>query len=76
MNYIYPNPASDLINIEASTPIKKLEIVTISGQPVKVQLLSNVTRFNINIADLPQGMYYQRLTSTQHNQIVKPIIKQ
>jgi len=76
MNYIYPNPASDLINIEASTRIKMLEIVTISGQLVKVQLLNNVTHFNINIADLPQGRYYLRLTSTQHNQIVKPIIKQ
>jgi len=76
LTYIYPNPTNEQVNIITSTPLVKVDIINITGQLIKTKILDNVTHFNLDIADLPQGMYYLRLTSTQHNQIVKAIIKQ
>lgn len=51
---IYPNPASEMLNIVSEVNISKIEIRNIIGQTVKSSSNSN----NINISQLDSGLYF------------------
>ncbi len=68
---IYPNPASDMINIQTNSNISNVAIYNISGKKV---LQAN--RTDINISRLSQGMYILKITSDNGAQITKRFIKQ
>ncbi len=57
---IYPNPASDVINIEGINP-SAVQIVNIYGQTMKSMINANT----VSIKDIPQGIYY--ITVFDHN---------
>jgi len=62
---IYPNPASDFINIEGAIDIKKIEILDLDGRTHLVNQISsdilNLTK--VSIATLPAGIYIIKITS-------------
>ncbi len=75
---IYPNPAKDILNINASNSneFTKVAIYDISGTLVKTHSFSgNITNSTINISDLRQGIYFVRI-SRQNNAQVYKLIKQ
>ncbi len=54
---VFPNPASDVLNINTEQAIESVQIISLSGQVVRtVQGDSN--HEEINVADLQAGMYY------------------
>jgi PKD repeat protein len=53
---LYPVPAKDKLLIYCNDNIQSVEIINISGQVVK-KLGSNTKQIEINIADLPDGLY-------------------
>lgn len=59
---IYPNPASDNISLKFTNPPYKetLEIYNTIGNLVK-SIKINSSTMNINISDLPEGVYFIRL---------------
>lgn len=72
--YIYPNPASSVLNISSAEVIRKIEIYTMSG----ALLISKIpTAFNaeLNIESLSPGIYltniYQDNSSTSRKIVVK-----
>ncbi|MDP1800899.1 MAG: T9SS type A sorting domain-containing protein [Bacteroidota bacterium] len=72
---IYPNPASDKLNILFTSGAKefiKAQIVNSIGQVVKEIDLNNKTQ--INIEDLPNGVYLLNLKSTNSTSISKRFI--
>ena len=53
---VYPNPASDLVNIQSEYEMKSVKIFNQSGQVLKVQQLNSKNQ-QINITDIPAGLY-------------------
>lgn len=58
---IHPNPATNIINIQTTSTIEKIEIINLSGTIVQSE--NNVTR--IDIGKLQPGMYILKATSSK-----------
>lgn len=55
----YPNPVVDILNIKTPKEIERIEAFTLSGQ--KIMEVSTVLKNQINMQDLPKGIYIIRL---------------
>jgi uncharacterized delta-60 repeat protein len=67
---IYPNPASDLINLAINNntddPVKKIVIINSSGQIITViEITAETSSESINIAGHPAGVYLVRVISNE-----------
>lgn len=66
---IYPNPASDIVNIamgKAYESIKEIAIIDVSGRIVVRNAVTNATEV-INISSLASATYYVRLIGTDNS---------
>jgi hypothetical protein len=70
---LYPNPANDKLFISCKEKLQSVEIMNIAGVVVKIQKC-NASKAEINISDLPSGMYFIRL-QTKNKLITNKIIK-
>jgi len=68
---LYPNPATDIVNIKTNQTIKNVTVFNINGQKV----LDIANQSQINISNLPTGMYFLNIITNQSNQTIK-ILKQ
>ncbi|MGJ8591148.1 MAG: T9SS type A sorting domain-containing protein [Aquaticitalea sp.] len=70
---IFPNPATNVINIElpSNVEISEATIYSLTGQ--KLLEFSNTNK--IDISNLSSGMYLLRMKDTENNSITKQIIK-
>lgn len=61
---VYPNPASDRLNIQTSADIRnfKAELYNINGQRIIVKDFSNTNTAEFDISYLPEGIYLLRLS--------------
>ena len=66
---LYPNPASDILNIEFNEAIKSVEIYSLQGQKV---LETNQTE--INISNLASGMYIVKVQDLNGSFATKKLI--
>lgn len=62
---VFPNPASDYVNIQFDTPTDgeiSLFLLNNQGKPIKTgKIESGTLEKQINMQDLPSGIYYLRL---------------
>lgn len=68
---VYPNPATDVININTTDNVQSVEIFNMQGQLVKVET-GEVT--SVSVKDLANGVYTLRLTTdngTSMHKIIK-----
>lgn len=74
---IYPNPANDFINISIPNELQSasIELLSINGQLLRSQKLTQSTNNEIAIADLPPGLYLAKVNFNQTSKVFK-IIKQ
>lgn len=56
---IYPNPAKDVINLNAQAPIEKVEVFNLLGQQVLTTHI-NKTSSQINVSNLTDGVYLMK----------------
>lgn len=71
---IFPNPASDMLNISSSENISAIEFVTATGQVVShVEINSN--EYNCNIKNLANGLYLVKIYGETKLIGVRKIIK-
>lgn len=56
---VYPNPATDVLNIQVAEEIELVEVVTLDGKVVATSTSSKV-----DVADLTAGMYIYRVRTT------------
>ena len=68
---LYPNPATDVVNIKTNHTIKNVRVFNVNGQKV----LDIANQSQINISNLPTGMYFLNINTNQSNQTIK-ILKQ
>lgn len=59
---IYPNPANNVVNVNAASNINNVEIFNMMGQRVAV-IDANDTNVQINTTALSNGMYLMRITT-------------
>jgi len=63
---VYPNPASDIVNIRFESPVEgeiTLTILDSQGKLIKRDVIeSTMIEKQINLQDIPAGIYYLRLT--------------
>jgi hypothetical protein len=72
---LYPNPAGEhlTVTINSGIPIKSITIRTINGVSVKAETYTeNSCRINMNIADIPKGLYLLEISSG--NSIVNQLL--
>lgn len=50
---IYPNPVKDILTFQTNKAIENVEILTVTGQRIKVENFGN----KANLSDLPSGLY-------------------
>jgi hypothetical protein len=72
----YPNPASAMATISASSTIHSLEVVNTLGQVVYSNQRINADRYELNVSDLCSGIYFVTVatdkgTATERLSVVK-----
>ena len=75
---IYPNPSSDILNIDLSSAneeVKSISIVDITGKLIQtIDVLEN-TNISLNVSSLASGLY-QVMISSASNSIVRQVVKE
>ena len=73
---IYPNPASNIINIKSSNNsfINNISIYDLKGSIALTKNISGLTETNISINSLQSGIYMVKVTSTKGISIIKKLI--
>jgi hypothetical protein len=69
---VYPNPASDFINVASDYEIKSASLVNYVGQTVHTQLV-NGYNFQIGVSNYVTGIYFVRLETTEGTVITKRV---
>lgn len=67
----FPNPANNQLSIISEVEVTSISIISIAG----VELLSVASTNNIDIAELPQGLYLVKVTDANNNVGVQKILK-
>ena len=74
---IYPNPSSDILNIDLSSAneeVKSISIVDITGKLIQtIDVLENAN-ISLNVSSFASGLYHVKISSAS-NSIVRQIIK-
>ena len=74
----YPNPATDVLTIDmTSIPEDNYEIklLDLSGKIIMKDMVSDLTKHNINISDLSQGIYVLSVSNGENAYQRKIIIQ-
>lgn len=66
---LYPNPATDVLNIEMTNEVKSVEIYSLQGQKVMTSTLKQ-----INVSSLSKGMYLVKVTNADNNSASQKLI--
>lgn len=78
---IYPNPATELLNVEFNQSENKLIsilMIDASGRIVKNMDYSSVVgenKIELNLTGIPHGMYYLRIVGDNRNQMKKVVVE-
>lgn len=71
---VYPNPATDIVNVSCDTPLGDISIHSLSGQKMNCDIINaDKHSATINIGSLPDGLYI--LTASNGNITTKLIKK-
>ena len=73
---IYPNPASNTLNVKSSNNsfIKNISIYDLKGSIALTKNISGLTETNISINSLQSGIYMVKVTSAKDISIIKKLI--
>ena len=66
---VFPNPATDILNITSSEPISEIEIVNVMGQVVR-RIEVNSDNAVCDVEDLNAGVYMVRI---YNNPLTEPV---
>lgn len=68
---VYPNPVSDVLNIEAPDEIEKMEMINIGGKVIETR---DGRTTSWNVAHLDQGIYFLRLHTDSGETVMRRIL--
>jgi len=72
---IAPNPTSGLLTVQASDPMQRISVITTAGQ--QIRLLNNLQEnmHQLDLWDLPAGMYFLRIETAEETYTEKVIVR-
>ncbi len=75
----WPNPANNILNVRLTTEsnynLSKLEIINLDGRLVLSKNINQNSDFNIDVSNIPSGIYTLQLTNEKMRSMKKLIIK-
>ena len=71
---VFPNPATNIVNIHCSTTIKTIELYDIQGRILQL-VLANEATMRLDISDKSSGIYFIKVTS-ENGAKVEKLVKQ
>ena len=71
---IYPNPVTDMLNVDSKETLTNISIFNLLGQEIK-SFKPNTTNYIVDLTDLETGVYFVKVTAN-NKQSSKKIIKQ
>ncbi|MCB0822696.1 MAG: T9SS type A sorting domain-containing protein [Bacteroidales bacterium] len=69
---VFPNPASDVVNVKSEFKINTISVYNYSGQMISFEIVNDKT-YRINTSELNQGIYFLQI-NTDEGMISKRII--
>ncbi len=72
---IYPNPATDFIQIESSEPINQIQIFDQTGREIVVLVVENELLTKISLEEIPSGVYFLKVETNKGPTMQKLVIK-
>jgi len=73
---VYPNPTTGAFRIESKQIIKKIELLNSLSILSYQNIGTGTTYAEIDMGSMPPGLYYLKVTTSNNNLVVKPIIIQ
>jgi len=71
---VYPNPASDVVNVSVDALVSNVAIVDLNGRTVKSVKFDGVSTASVNVSDLASGIYMMTVSSDKGT-TTKKIVK-
>lgn len=71
---LYPNPVTDVLNIESDMQVQSLTIFNVAGQVVREELV-NMENTRIDLSDLQKGVYLVKMEGNNDKIIKKIVVK-
>ena len=71
---LYPNPAGDIVTVEAISKIKTIEILNVLGQTLHTKAGTNNTE-QISVSELQTGNYFVKITTEEGSQTIRLLKK-
>ncbi|BDS10160.1 T9SS type A sorting domain-containing protein [Aureispira anguillae] len=72
---VFPNPTPNNIHIQAQTNLKGVEIYNLEGQLIRSKRINNQTEIDLDLSDLPSGLYLLTLNDEKGQSYQQKIIK-
>jgi hypothetical protein len=69
---VYPNPASDVINIASDYNIKSVTLINYVGQTIFSEVVNGYD-FSVNVSNYVTGVYFVRVETTDGNIVTKTV---
>lgn len=70
---VFPNPVADVLNVNCSSPVRKISLFDPLGQ--LVYSLSGKDSYEVNVSHLPSNFYLLRVETEDGNVLTRKIIK-
>lgn len=71
----YPNPVTDRLQLENMEGINRLQLLSLTGKLLFETQLHALPNYSLDMAMLPPGMYFIRLTSTANSEKIVKVTK-
>ncbi|MFO8001783.1 MAG: T9SS type A sorting domain-containing protein [Marinilabilia sp.] len=71
---VWPNPATDVLNVAATEPLRSVELLNMTGQTEKKVQVNEEHEVTLPVSDLPRGIYLLRLTPVSGDRVITKVI--
>ncbi|CAL1519450.1 polysaccharide lyase family 8 super-sandwich domain-containing protein [Chitinophaga sp. MM2321] len=72
---VFPVPAGNFVRVQTDRVYNKAELRDVSGRVVKLEILDGSQQFEINLQQLPAGLYFLQLSGPERNETRKVVKK-
>ncbi len=72
---VHPNPAKDLLHIQAQRPMERLQLYDLSGRAVLAEQVRS-DRHGLNLSGIPPGIYLLEVSDRRGGRSVQKVVVQ
>jgi hypothetical protein len=73
---IYPNPVSEIVEVTSDIDLLSIEVYSISGAKMATWMMDGSHTLTLNMGGFDNGLYLLRITSVDHDVLIRKIVKQ